>query len=569
MSSTANLNLQTEKEQILEKIREKSINPFLQQIVQRAWDDPVNSDQIHPQVKSRIRQLIESCKKEQTPKCLTISGPKGAGKTHLLSYARQLCLTLEKTQYLDIPPYFYRTSSYSLEYHLLDSVLIGICDRNPALEREFESRVRDLFVECHDEIVAGNDPKLKELLSSRSGIIGSIFRGRQPSLRGQRLAEIQKECTRLLTNRPFLDFVFDRLKKKAVEIKVPPVFSRDAFVAICLKFLGDPVQESIGNQWFSGSFTSEDDYRNHHLDQPGFKGMDNLSRFLQMFVVMTGWSFCLAFDQIEDTYSSFELAKSDRTVFNQSMSTLLSQCSDLRGVCFIFSFQVGTYQVFAREISVMARDRLTEGYGVQKLENFSDEAALDVVSARMNKLLWPELGIPKPLYLESFFPFEQSDIRAILSDLLREASEIDVRRFLVRCYNRFEEIVRKAPGPIIGPGPGPGPIQPPPPPPFEDWLKALDAAKIREFRSRLRLTQRKIQEDTGIASTTVAKLERGNITGDPKRLLLDAHKLISHYVSFADKGYTVRMIDFFKPGLNLDLGEFMKIPEFELEMASK
>src|SRR5207248_49989 len=118
------------------------------------------------------------------------------------------------------------------------------------------------------------------------------------------------------------------------------------------------------------------------------------------------------------------------------------------GFSMLFFVQAGVWTALGSNIPLMLRDRITEGYGVQRLRPLDDAAAEAVVRARMDAFVWRELaaeGIAPPAD-QPLFPFTAEEVRQ-----LRIEATSELRRFLRLLQDRYAQLIAPPPpsAPVI------------------------------------------------------------------------------------------------------------------------
>src|SRR5206468_2300896 len=127
---------------------------------------------------------------------------------------------------------------------------------------------------------------------------------------------------------------------------------------------------------------------------------------------MVGQSFCLAFDQLEDTYLALAQPGPEATRFGQMLGLLLRNISVMPGFCLLFSFQQSAWQLFPTVVHPNLVDRMVEGYGAQVLSALDDATARELVQERMRATVWSQLT-ERPPADQPCFPFTEEEVRQL------------------------------------------------------------------------------------------------------------------------------------------------------------
>jgi DNA-binding XRE family transcriptional regulator len=407
---------QAERTALLERIAFLGARPFQDQVVQTPWSTVIDAPSLHRSVKELIARTIQACGQSQAIRCLTFIANAGYGKTHLLAWTRQMVEGEKDNRavFVYVSPYAAgELLSLSLEQHVFRAVVDALWLRSRRQQALCEYALRALLVESYDRILdSGHGKRL------RVGTIWSrlFWRSRlHIAARGpqDQIAALQ----RALTRRFFLEETFAEFSRQQ---PVGPDGTRldwDAFVAACLMTCGDTRQRWHADRWFRGERLPADVLAPFHLDQP-CQGMEKIRNGLFTLQRLVNQSFCLAFDQIEDTYLLAGKAGSPEAArFAQLLGILLRNLCAMPGFCLLFACQQSVWQDFLRAAPTMLLDRMAEGHGIQALQVLDDDAACDLVRCRLNAAVWSQLCDGGPPAEEPCFPFTEAEIRRFRIDM--------------------------------------------------------------------------------------------------------------------------------------------------------
>ncbi len=435
---------QADRDVLLERIAFLGARPFQDQVVQTPWSTVIDAPSLHRRVKELIAQTIRTCRQSQAIRCLTFIANAGYGKTHLLAWTRQMVEGEKdnRTVFVYVSPYAAgELASLSLEQHVLRAVVDALWLRSRRQQSLCEHALRSMLVDSYDRLLDSGKGK-----SLRVGTIWSrlFWRSRlHIAARGpqDQIAALQRAFTR----RFFLEETFAEFSRQQ---PVGPDGTRldwDAFVAACLMTCGDTRQRWHADRWFRGERLPADVLAPFHLDEP-CQGMEKIRNCLFTLQRLVNQSFCLAFDQIEDTYLLAGTAGSPEAArFAQLLGILLKNLCVMADFCLLFACQQSVWQDFARVAPPMLLDRMAEGHGVQTLQVLDDEAACDLVRSRMDAGVWSQLCDGGPPAKERCFPFTEAEIRRFRIDLGGEPRPF--LQFVQQEYDRRVHIQRQ-PRPI-------------------------------------------------------------------------------------------------------------------------
>ncbi len=430
---------QTEEETLRKRIAFLGARPFQDQVVQTPWSTVIDAPSLHRDLKERIRGLIRTCGQAQAIRCLTFIANAGYGKTHLLAWTRQM---LEENNNKDavfvyVSPYAAGgTTNSSLEQHVMRAVLDALWLRSRRQQSICEQTVRGLLVRAYDGIIDSGGGNILRVGTFFSRL---FWRSRLRLARQgpqDQLAALQRAFRR----RSFLEQTFADFSRQHPVGPDGVRLDWDTFVAACLLTCGDTRQRWHADRWFRGEPLPPDVLAPFHLDRP-CQGMEKIRNGLFTLQRLVNQAFCLAFDQIEDTYLLFSQPGSPEAArFGQMMGILLRNLCVMPGFCLLFACQQSVWQDFARAAPPMLIDRMVEGHGAQALPTLDDEAACELVCRRLDAAVWSQLCEGEPTIDEPCFPFTTAEIRRFRIDTHSEP-----RPFLQRVQQEFERRLNGAP----------------------------------------------------------------------------------------------------------------------------
>jgi hypothetical protein len=290
------------REALLEQVAFLGTHPFANQVVQSPWNTVIDAPSLHREIKDRIRALVAGCGQEQAIRCLTVVGPAGYGKTHLLAWTRQLLDERNDAVFVHVSPYMPGTpAGMTHEQHVMRAVLDALWSRSRRQQTAFEQAVRSFLVECYDGIIDRESARtIRETL--RTGTFWSrLFRrshlGIGPLGTQHQLAALQ----RALSRRAFLERAFAEFSQRHPVGADGARPDWDTFVAASLLTSGDTRQRWHADRWFRADRIPLDVLEPFHLHHP-CQGTEKVRNGLFTLQKMVGQSFCLAFDHLEDTY---------------------------------------------------------------------------------------------------------------------------------------------------------------------------------------------------------------------------------------------------------------------------
>ena len=471
--TTAPIDAQAARDALLEQVAFLGVRPFQHQVVQSPWNGVIDAPSLHRVVKDRIRSLVDNCGKDQAIRCMTVTASAGYGKTHLLAWTRQLLDQRNDAVFVYVSPYTPGSpGAVTLEQHVMRATLEALWSRSRRQQASFEQAVRTLLVGCYDRIITGGSSKaIKETL--RAGTFWSrLFRRSRLRIGSLGTQDQLPALQRAFDRRAFLEQAFAEFSQSnpVGADGVRPDW--DAFVAACLLTCGNVRQRWHADRWFRADRIPPDVLQPFHLDDPCF-GTEKIRNSLFTLQSLVGQSFCLAFDQLEDTYLSLSQPRADEaTRFSQLLGILLRNLSVMPGFCLLFACQLSVWQLFVQAAPPMLFDRMVEGHGPQLLTPLDDATAQELVQGRLQAAVWsllPDANLPLG---EPFFPFTDAEIRQ-----MRIETGGELRGFLQRAQQDFDRKVSLLSSENQG-DEGTLITLPPPPPPRQIKLTGIEPREV-------------------------------------------------------------------------------------------
>ncbi len=433
--STEQNGTATDGQTLLEQVAFLGARPFASQVVQSPWTTVMDAASLHGQVKDRIRTLVAGCGQPEAIRCLTVAAPSGYGKTHLLAWTRQLLDERNDSVFVYVSPYTPGTpGGVTLEQHVMRATLDALWSRSLRQKASFEQAARSFLVGCYDRVIdTGSIRDIRDTL--RTGSLWSrLFRRSRlkvgPLGTQDQLAALQRAFVR----RGFLELAFAEFSQAHPVIADGVRPDWDAFVAACLQTCGDARQRWHAERWFRADRIPPDVLEPFHLDNP-CQGTEKVRNGLFTLQRMVGQSFCLAFDQLEDTYLALaQPGSGEATRFPQLMGVLLRNLTVMPGFCLLFTCQFEVWDQFVRLAPAMVFDRMVEGHGPQVLTPLDDTTAQEVIQERMRAAAWTRLVDAGPPTDQPCFPFTADEVRQMRIDTGGE-----LRAFLHRAQQEFDK----------------------------------------------------------------------------------------------------------------------------------
>jgi DNA-binding XRE family transcriptional regulator len=439
MSSIDALNLelasQDSAEGLRQRLRALGARPFHQQVVQSPWSVVYDADLLHQDIKGLVTRVVDGCSQHDAVRCLTVTAPPGYGKTHLLAWNRQRLEQSQSAVFVYVPPY--SPDSGPFENHVLRAALDAVRLRSPWQKEQLIKRVRSFLVGAYDEYIVAGRPFSR----LRAGSFWSrLLRPLSLRIGTRDLDEQLTALQRAFRCPDLLAFAFNRFTEQhpAGADGLRPDW--DAFVAVAQFVCGSSTQHWHAKQWLQNEPMPPEVWAPYHLRQR-CQGTDKVRNVLFTLMHLAGLPFCLTFDQVEDTVNA--VLKHPASPWDL-LTLLLVRLGSVPGFSMLFFVQASAWQELSSKIPPMLRDRITEGYGVQRLRPLNDAAAEAVVRTRMDAFVWRELaaeGIALPDD-RPLFPFTTEDVRH-----LRHEANSDLRDFLRLLQDRYAKLIAPSPSP--------------------------------------------------------------------------------------------------------------------------
>jgi hypothetical protein len=308
----------------------------------------------------------------------------------------------------------------------------------------FEEAGRSFLVECYDRII-DSGRGIKEIL--RAGSFWSrLFRRSRLRIGPQGTQDQLAALQRAFDRRQFLERGFDEFRQQHPVRGDGVRPDGDTFVTACLLACGDTRHQSNAYRWFQAEPITLDVFQPFHLHQ-SCQGTDKVRNGLYTLQRLLGRSFCLAFDQLEETGTDSEAAAR----FAQLFGVLLRNLCAMPGFCLLFACQQSFWQSFAQSAPPMLVQRMVEGDGAQLLSPLDDETAEELVRERLRAAdIWRRLALDGLPPDQPCYPFTAQQIRQMRIDTGGE-----LRAFLLRAQRDFRQRLTASPPPSRPPSPRP------------------------------------------------------------------------------------------------------------------
>jgi DNA-binding XRE family transcriptional regulator len=434
MSSLSGLNLRVASQDPAEALRSLGAQPFHQQVVQSPWSIVYDADLLNKEIKELSAVIVDGCNRHNVVRCLTVTAPTGYGKTHLLAWNRQRLEQSRTAVFVYVPSYF--PDSGPFENHVLRAALDALRLHSPWQKERLNERVHSFLVEAYDEYIAARLP-LSQLKAG--GFWTRLLRPLSLRIGERHLDEQQDALQRAFRYRDLLEFAFKRFTEQhPADVEVKPDW--DAFVAVAQLVCGNPAQSWHAKQWLQNEPMPPEVWAPYHLRER-CQGTEKLGNALFTLMHLVGLPLCFTFDQVEDTVEA--MLKHPARPWHL-LTPLLVRLSRASGFSMLFFVQASVWQALGSNIYPMLRDRITEGYGVQRLRPLDDAAAEAIVRARMEAFVWRELttaGIRPPAN-QPLFPFTSEEVNQ-----LRRAANSELRPFLRLLQDRYAQLIAPPPPP--------------------------------------------------------------------------------------------------------------------------
>ena len=138
--------------------------------------------------------------------------------------------------------------------------------------------------------------------------------------------------------------------------------------------MATPASAWHADRWLRSDRLPPDVIAPFHLDFP-CQGIEKVRNGLFTLQRLVGQSFCLAFDQLEDTYLTLgQPGSGEATQFAALVGILVRNLLTMPGFCLLFACQESVWSNFVQPAPPMLVQRMTEGYGAQPLRPLEDDA---------------------------------------------------------------------------------------------------------------------------------------------------------------------------------------------------
>lgn len=443
MSSIDAINLeqasQNPAEGLRQRLRTLGAWPFHQQVVQSPWSVVCDADLLYQEIKGIVTRVSDGCGQQDAVRCLTVTAPPGYGKTHLHAWNRQ---RLEKTQnavFIHVPPYSPEGGPF--ENHVLQAALDALSLRSSWQTERLKEKVLSFLVDSYDGYISAGRPLAR---LRRGSLWARLLRPLSLRIGKRRPDEQLAALQNAFRYRDLLEFAFDRFTEQH------PVGAEglrpdwDTFVAVAQFACGNPSQQWHARKWLQNDPMPPEVWAPYHLQQR-CQGPDKIGNGLFTLMHFVGLPFCLTFDQVEDTFEA--LLKHPAGAWDL-LTPLLFRLIRAPRFSLLFFVQASVWQAMGSNIPPMLRDRITEGYGVQRLRPLDDSAAQAVVRARMEAFVWRELAPEKtaPPTDQPLYPFTPEEVRRLRMD-----ANSELRPFLRLLQDRYAQLIAppSPPTPVI------------------------------------------------------------------------------------------------------------------------
>jgi hypothetical protein len=261
--------------------------------------------------------------------------------------------------------------------------------RSQRQSRLFTQAVQRLLVTSYDSLAAA--ARFRDL-GLRREWIDWIVRGRRliGNKPGQQLAALQQA----MRKPAFLDQAFLDFQRRHEADPSAPQADQDAFVAACLLACGDERQRWHAARWIHNEPLPPAVWEPFHLHRPCI-GLEKVLNTLFTVNRLLNQVFCLAFDQMEDTWHALQPTGELDAELRQ-MALVLRPIISMPRFCLLFMFQTSVWSSFRERADPGLSDRMVAGYGGQELRALTDDAAREIVGRRMQQAVWRELGSDHP-----------------------------------------------------------------------------------------------------------------------------------------------------------------------------
>ena len=408
---------------LLQKIAQLGEEPFLSEVVKTPWQQVVDAKSLNQSTKGKILKMVEeSCRPDKEscqpdkPRCLVIMAAPGYGKSHLVAWTREQLGKRSGVCFVYVTPY--RLENGPFERHLLLCIFNSLL-RSSAMEQQYvEKKVLEILVKEYDALVKTRADR--NILGVKRSWL-AFFTGRIPVIQEKPL-DSQKEQIKVVLNRPgFLKKAFARLSRAWPSSNNEGTDDMDTFQALCSFIFGDQEQNSLASKWFRSEHLSTEEQKNLGVSTIAWN-LGKVKNCIWTLNRLLGQSFCITFDQMEDTYFSLEQGGGLKNELAR-MVHALEAFYPMPGLCFIFFWQQAIWKNVVTELDPHFRRRMLEGSdNALSLEDLSEQAAQELIEARMAHYVWQPLHLEPPAG-QPLFPFQTSQIQDLLK---KSANKVDI-----------------------------------------------------------------------------------------------------------------------------------------------
>lgn len=413
-----------EYQELLASIAPFKDRPFREEVVQHPWQKVVDVPSLHGAVKQEILKLVRTCHEPTVPRCVTVIGPTGYGKSHVLAWTRQQLDEEDRAVFVSVQPQF--ADSAPLSSHLIRAVIDSLWHSSDRQRRLFQRQVQSLLVNVYNEKV--RNKKWLHIQPKKPAAAIRWFFASHLEIADEHSDENLRLLQTAMQQPAFLDSVYRTFVSKNGPDPAGARIDRDALIAACQLACGNQSQRLRAEKWFQDRDQAEEDRQMIHVRGP-CRGAEKVCNVLFTLSRLIEQNLCLAFDQLEDTFNNMYLDDASRKALNEMMAMItLILC--IPRVCLVFMFQKSIWSKFSKIAPQHFLDRLREGHGIQELRSLDQKTACELVRVRMREFVWQPLGREPPE--NKLFPFNEEEIAE-----LRRESHGELRAFLQLMRDRL------------------------------------------------------------------------------------------------------------------------------------
>ena len=433
------------------RIAKLRLRPFAHQVVQSPWHNIDDFGPLHAKLKDRIKALIDTCDDPEASRCLTIHAPPGYGKTHLLAWTRQLLDDRPGSVFVYVPPF--RPGGNSFENHLLRSVIDALKLRSLVQARDFDASVRSRLVGDYDRLV--ETPEGRRTIKPRSWMARTFLSTAWLKIAGENPKNQDGRLREAFRHRFFFEKAFRRFTEECAadphrQFPAGTHADWDTFIAASLLVSGDDSMQWLAGQWFQEPGTPSDLLRRYHVLGP-CRGTSKAINAIVTLNRLAGQVFCLAFDQLEDTYLGFqEHHHHPGDAFSRTIGPFVGGLYNVPQFGLLFLVQTSVWSAMPKNINAYLIGRMIEPDGPHQIVPLGPVETRQFVRGRMDATVWEALGQEPPKDWP-LFPFTDDQVQTI-----RRESNGEVRGLLRGLDRSYSEWLGSTPEP-----PNPPPINSP------------------------------------------------------------------------------------------------------------